>query len=285
MPSTKAPTRWVQLRQSLDRTYQKVKLFVPSKITKEQTANGEKHDSMFSAPFFQFPQASNDDSTTPTAAAANPAIYTIRNGKITIKSPPPPMPAPRLHHLPLSILTRILRPLLVARTPLILHRDAHTPSTYRTHLDPRILRTARLFHHVGTPLLYGANTLTTSSARTSQAFDAHLLALPGQHRQLIKAIKLEIDWADELWAKFPLIARVVGEIVGLKRLEIVITKGGRREGPRAEMLRKVEEKCLGELVMGDLLALKELKLVGFENEVWALTLEGWVARGRRFGGR
>jgi len=221
-----------KLLKSIGRSFQNVKFFISTRLfkkTKEGPANGEKHDSMFSSPFFQFPQASTNDSTT-TTTTTNLAIYTIHAGNITIKNPPPPMPAPGLQHLPLSILTRILRPLLTSPTPLILHPDAHTPPTYRTHLHPSILHTARLFHHLGTPLLYGANTLTTSTPYTSRSFDTHLLALPGPYRQLIKSIKLEIAWADELWAKFPLIARVVGEIVGLKKLEIVVTKRGGGEG-------------------------------------------------------
>jgi len=214
--SIMAPINRFKLIQSLDRAFQNVKLFISTKLftkTKEGPANGQKHDSMFSSPFFQFLQASTNDSIT-TTTTSNPAIYTIRNGKIIITSTHALMPAPHLHHLPLSILTRILRPLLTSPTTLILHPDAHTPSTYRTHLHPAILLTARLFHHLGTPLLYGANTLTTSTPYTSRSFDTHLLALPGPYRQLIKSIKLEIAWGDELWAKFPLIARVVGEIVG-----------------------------------------------------------------------
>jgi hypothetical protein len=276
-----------RLLQSIGRSFQNVRLFISTKLfkkTKEGPAPGQKHDSMFSAPFFQFLQASNDDSTTTTTTTttSNPAIYTIRAGKIIITSTHAPMASPHLQHLPLSILTRILRPLLTSPIPLILHPDAHTPSTYRTHLHPSILLTARLFHHLGTPLLYGANTLTTSTPYTSRSFDTHLLALRGPYRQLIKSIKLEIAWADELWAKFPLIARVVGEIVGLKRLEIVITKkGGGREGVRGEMMRRVEERCFEELVKGDLKALEELRLVGFGEGGFAGGLERWVKGGRR----
>lgn len=280
-----APIHRFKFLEALDRSFQKLRLLISTKFsmkTKERsTKAGERHDSMFAAPEFQFPQPSQDTTNT----TAHPAIYSIHNGKITIKNPSPPMPALRLQNLPLSILTRILRPLLVSPTPLILHPDAQTPCTYLTHLSPAVLRTSRLFHHVGTPLLYGRNTLTTSTALTSQSFDAHLLALPGPHRQLIKSIKLEIAWADELWAKFPLIARVMGEIVRLKKLEIVITKKASEGRKGAQMKRKVEEKTLQELVMGDLKALEELQLLGFEDDVFALTLERWVERGRSFGGR
>ena len=39
---------------------------------------------------------------------------------------------------------------------------------------------------------------------------------------MIRSVRLEIDWGDRLWAKFPLVARALGELKGLQRLEIVI---------------------------------------------------------------
>lgn len=39
---------------------------------------------------------------------------------------------------------------------------------------------------------------------------------------MITDIKLEIDWADKLWAKFPLVARALVELKGLLKLEIAI---------------------------------------------------------------
>lgn len=39
---------------------------------------------------------------------------------------------------------------------------------------------------------------------------------------MITNIKLEIDWAEQLWVKFPLVARALGELKGLLKLEIVI---------------------------------------------------------------
>ena len=41
---------------------------------------------------------------------------------------------------------------------------------------------------------------------------------------MITNIKLEIDWADQLWSKFPLVARVLGELKGLLKLEISIVE-------------------------------------------------------------
>ena len=41
---------------------------------------------------------------------------------------------------------------------------------------------------------------------------------------MISDVKLEIDWADQLWAKFPLVARALGDLKGLLKLEIVIVE-------------------------------------------------------------
>ena len=41
---------------------------------------------------------------------------------------------------------------------------------------------------------------------------------------MITNVKLEIDWADELWAKFPLLSRALGELKGLSKLEIMIVE-------------------------------------------------------------
>ena len=41
---------------------------------------------------------------------------------------------------------------------------------------------------------------------------------------MITNIKLEIDWADRLWAKFPLVGRALGELKSLQSLEIVIVE-------------------------------------------------------------
>ena len=41
---------------------------------------------------------------------------------------------------------------------------------------------------------------------------------------MITNVKLEIDWADRLWTKFPLVARALGELKSLLSLEIVIVE-------------------------------------------------------------
>ena len=125
--------------------------------------------------------------------------------------------------LPLNIIKNILRNLLVSSTPLIFEVDFTTTSQYyRTSVEPSVLQVCKVFYNAGVPILYGENTLTTFSPATSFDFDEHLLAFPGSKRQLITKIKLEIDWADQLWAKFPLLARALGELKGLVKLEIVI---------------------------------------------------------------
>ena len=125
-------------------------------------------------------------------------------------------------NLPQQIIKRILRNLLTSPHPLILHPDpiTTTKQSYRTHVEPDVLRVCKVFYNIGVPILYGENTLTASSPATSVDFDAHLLSLPGGKRQMIRDVVLEIDWADKLWAKLPLVARALGELKGLRRLEL-----------------------------------------------------------------
>ena len=42
---------------------------------------------------------------------------------------------------------------------------------------------------------------------------------------MIRNVKLEIDWGDRLWAKFPLVARALWELKGLVGVEIVVVEG------------------------------------------------------------
>ncbi|KAL9134953.1 MAG: hypothetical protein Q9175_003862 [Cornicularia normoerica] len=128
-----------------------------------------------------------------------------------------------IRNLPLNIIKIILRNLLTSPTPLILQPDfINMPRGYHTYVNPNVLQVCKVFHTIGVPILYGENTLTTSSPATSFDFDEHLLSLPGSKRQMITNVKLEIDWAEELWVKFPLVARGLGELKGLLKLEIVI---------------------------------------------------------------
>ena len=189
------------------------------------------------------------------------------------------MPAGRFQNLPISILTRILGCILASDKPLILQLDSQTPDDYRTHLHPQVLASCRLLYHVGMPILYGSNVITTSSSATSKDFDKQLLNLPGKYRQLIKHVKLEIDWADRLWENFPLIARVLGEIVGLKSLEILITAPVQRAGAAAEMMLKVEKKTFMDMAV-DLKGLQVLRLEGYQDRRFAKSLEAWIKRGR-----
>ena len=130
-------------------------------------------------------------------------------------------------NLPLQIIKRVLRNLLISPHPLILHpHPITTKQSYRTRIEPDVLRVCKVLHNIGVPILYGENTLTTSSPATSVDFDAHLQSLAGGKRQMIRNVRLEIDWADGLWAQFPLVARALGELKGLRRLEIFIVEKG-----------------------------------------------------------
>ncbi|KAM0804055.1 hypothetical protein BDR22DRAFT_960200 [Usnea florida] len=127
--------------------------------------------------------------------------------------------------LPLDIIKKILRNLLTSPSPLILQRDIiNMPNGYRTYVESNVLLVCKIFHNTGVPILYGENTLTAPSPATSFDFDEHILSLPGSKRQMITNIKLEIDWADQLWSKFPLVARALGELKGLQKLEIAIVE-------------------------------------------------------------
>ncbi|KAL2050719.1 hypothetical protein ABVK25_008957 [Lepraria finkii] len=138
--------------------------------------------------------------------------------------------------LPLKVIKDILRHLLLSPNPLILHRDAYTPANYRSQLQPSVLRVYQLFNHVGCPLLYG-NTLPSSTPSTSINFDAHISNLSGRNRLLITKVRLDIDWAEQLWSKFPLIARYLGELKSLKELWIVIINGEKSGNGAALMVK------------------------------------------------
>ena len=209
--------------------------------------------------------------------------------------------------LPLKAIKDILQHVLVAPHPLILYRDSSIPATYRSHLQPSVLLICRLFYHLGCPILYGGNTLTASSPSTSINFDHHLAALPGGYRQLITKVRLEIDWAEQLWANFPLIARYLGELQSLKELHIIIISidGQKRDDPSAstdnalsqgltiinngarkyaiktstyaDIILKSEKKVFRDLVEG-LKALRTFRLEGFlSDEAFARRLEDLVS--------
>ena len=188
-----------------------------------------------------------------------------------------------LDTLPLEILQQCFRLLLVVYDQaLIICSDRSTPPTYRSHLQPSLLRVSRRFYQIGLPLLYGENWFTTSSPATSINFDAHLSKLPGKNRQLITKIALNIDWATQLWAKFPLIARYIAELKSLRQLEIKIIDANDRkpvpyprDGPYGVVILKSEKKVLKELVMG-LKALRRFKLEGFPDDNFAKALERMV---------
>ena len=165
-----------------------------------------------------------------------------------------------LASLPQDVLRSILGLLLVSTKPLILGVDVNEKISNGLH--PAILQTSHYVHNIGIEILYSCNTFTTSSPATSVNFDNDLLKLPGKTLQLIRHVKLEIDWADTLWAKFPLIARVLGSIQGLKSLKIKILPEPQdrlakvpgnvypREGVNGQTMLKVEQKVMIVLVLG-----------------------------------
>ena len=185
--------------------------------------------------------------------------------------------------LPLEVLQKCFRLLLVVYDQaLILCPDGSTPPAYRTYLQPSLLRVCQRFYHIGLPLLYGENTFTTSLPATSIDFDAHLSSLPGKTRQLITRIALKIDWTNQLWARFPLIARHIAELKSLRQLEIIIIdrNGPKpvpypRDGPYGAAMLKSEKKVFKELIAG-LKALRVFKLEGFPDDDFAKALEGMV---------
>ena len=107
-------------------------------------------------------------------------------------------------------------------------------------------------------------------------------------------MRLEINWAEGLWAKFPLVGSRLEELRRLRRLEIVILpgtgpqdgrhcedgsgagRGWKREGQVAEMMLKAEKKMFEGLVEG-MKALRYFRLEAFADEEFAKELEGRVA--------
>ena len=132
----------------------------------------------------------------------------------------PSNPSDHFSRLPKDVLKKVLGLLLISTKPLALGVDGDMPVF--NGLELAILRSSHYVYTMGTEILYGCNDLTTSSPATSFDFDKNLLKLPGKNLQLIRHIQLEIDWADKLWAKFPLIASVLGSIRGLKSLKITM---------------------------------------------------------------
>lgn len=112
---------------------------------------------------------------------------------------------------------------------------------------------------------------------------------------MITNVRLEIDWANHLWAKFPLIAMQLCQLRKLQRLEVIIVetkepgrraasldkdpnhtmivgcchvKGTKREGSLAAAMLKAEKKMLKEMV-GGLKALRTFRLEGFRDALFA----------------
>ncbi|KAL9130819.1 MAG: hypothetical protein Q9217_001071 [Psora testacea] len=200
-----------------------------------------------------------------------------------------------LQRLPLLILRMILRFLLVSPAPLALDQPHSRPSGSPLNVNsPRIqssvLKLCRQIYHVAIPVLYCENTFTTSTPSTSKNLNRMLAALPGANRQLIRSVKLEINWDLELWAHLPLVAKSLRELRLLQRLDISIMGGdgtdvrhidagkkmtrkpAEREGRVAQVMLDTEKKVLKDLVE-NLLSLKVFRLEGFEDANFAKQLQ------------
>lgn len=213
-----------------------------------------------------------------------------------------PLPSDCLSRLPREVLQRILQFLLVSNEPVILGVDDRMLIDYSSGLTPSVLRSCRYIYTVGIEVLCGRNTFTTSSAATSVKFDKQILGLPSRILQLIRHVKLEIDWIDELWTKLPLLACALDRIQGLKSLNISIiskaqenlteqrtedltsrqtkSSGTFVRGQMDEAIPKAEKRVLKNLVL-ELRALRVFRLHGFMDRKFARDLEKWVANGRR----
>ena len=116
---------------------------------------------------------------------------------------------------------------------------------------------------------------------------------------MITRVQLKIDWADQLWAKFPLISIQISHLRQLQKLEIIIVdqgdpkqhepfpdknrnqpiitrhgsgKGMKREGSLAEAMLKAEKRMFKDLAEG-MRSLRTFKLIGFRDPVFAKKLE------------
>ena len=202
----------------------------------------------------------------------------------------------------MEVVRRILHFLLSSDHPVILGVDDRRPTDYSSGLTRSVLRCCRYIYTVGIEVLYGRNTFTTSSAASSAEFDRQVHGLASRILQLIRHVKLEIDWIDELWSKLPLLASALGRMQGLKSLDITILSktqsivpGGRTKGlalrpmesrsafipgQMEEAILQTEKRVLKNLVL-ELRALRIFRLRGFVDRKFATDLEKWVANGRR----
>ena len=144
-------------------------------------------------------------------------------------------------------------------------------------------------------MLYSENTITSTD---SMNFDTQFLSLPVKNRQMITGIRLEVDWAHQLWAKFPLIAVQIEQLRHLQKLVIVIVentksdklavlgeknakastvlkhgpgKGLSRESSVGDAMLKAEKKMLKELV-GNIKSSQTFRLDRFRDEAFAAQL-------------
>ena len=199
-------------------------------------------------------------------------------------------------NLPINIKNEIYRHLLTSPTGYLkISECSEDGAKHHPNLHTSILRVCHMVYEEALPIMYGENYIAACGPSFSRDFDIALRKLPGRNRQLIRKISLPIDWADELWTKFPAIAAAIGELKGLEKLRIHIFqkedgvepswkvhgtgKGPevimKREGAMREMMLNVEKKVIREMAEC-LPSLQSFRLHGFEDALWAANLSLWV---------
>ena len=228
----------------------------------------------------------------------------IRPTTLLTARPPKSSPS-RVLELPLSIILKILRYILIP-DPSRLQIFPLTPkeiqiSNNNIIHDLPVLRTCRRLRHTGKQVFFAQNTFTTSSPSTSLELHRGIRNLSRELRCLITNISLQINWADELWVQFPLLAAALPLLVRLRRLEVFFvvrkvirggdgasnveeeeegreakrreSRGVKRESAMAQLMMKAEKKMFSDWVLDDLKALEVFRLVGFADEEFARKME------------
>lgn len=210
-------------------------------------------------------------------------------------------------NLPLTIIHRILREVLIpdpSHLQIIPVTSKEVQDFRQTIHDLSVFRTCRLLRYASKGLYFRENIFTTSSPSTSSELHNGIRNLSVEVRALITKLSFKIDWADELWIKFPLVASALLLLTRLSRLDIhfvrkrnvsAVNEGDStlkediremkrrdtrvfaRNGGMAQIILKAEKKMFTDLALG-LKGLKVLSLVGFADEDFARKLELAVSR-------
>ena len=205
-------------------------------------------------------------------------------------------------NLPLTTTHKILHKVLIpdhSHLQIIPVTSKEVQSFRKTIRDLSVFRTCRLLQYASKSLYFGENIFITSSPSTSSERRNGIRYLSGEVRTLITKLSLKLDWADELWIRFPLVASSLLLLVRLSWLEIYFVRthvslvdegnftlnkeesqeitrrdarGFAREGEMAQIILKAEKKMFTDVVLR-LKALKMIRLVGFADEDFARKLE------------